>query len=149
MNTNVATSRHPQWKDVLRRNTWGMATRFGHITLFFLLCFIVPTVTAAQRLSSTPRTSFQSTERIPATSTDSQADFRELMQRILTARETLDPANAAPYYAKDADNVFYDIAPLKYASWAEYVEAAKKVIGDFASQRLTRGDDVRVHLPST
>ncbi len=67
------------------------------------------------------------------------------MQKELDAWETLDPANAAPFYAKEADHVFFDIAPLKYTGWAEYAQGVKKVIADFASLKLTLADDVRTH----
>ncbi len=75
----------------------------------------------------------------------STGDFKTLMQNILDAWATLDPANPAPYYAKETDNVFYDITPLKYTGWAEYAEGVKKVLGGFSSLKFTLGDDVRTH----
>lgn len=72
-------------------------------------------------------------------------DLKALMRRELDAWETLDPAKAAAFYAKDADNAFFDIAPLKYKGWAEYEEGAKKVLADFASGKFTINDDARAH----
>ncbi len=71
--------------------------------------------------------------------------FKALMQDTLAAWETLDPANAAPFYAKEADRVFYDITPLKYTGWAEYAEGVKKVLAGFSSIKFTLGNDVRAH----
>ena len=76
---------------------------------------------------------------------ESASGFRALMRSTLDAWETLDPANPAPFYAKDADAAFYDIAPLKYASWAEYAEGVKKVVAGFASLKFTLADDLRTH----
>ncbi len=73
------------------------------------------------------------------------SNFQPLMQKTLAAWETLDPANAAPFYAKEADRVFYDITPLKYTSWAEYAEGVKKVLEGFSSAKFTLGNDVRAH----
>lgn len=70
--------------------------------------------------------------------------FRALMQKALEAWETLDPAQAAPFYAPEPDRVFYDISPLKYTGWAEYAEGVKKILVDWAALKFTLGPDVRV-----
>ena len=44
------------------------------------------------------------------------APDKTLMQEIWDAWSTLDPGNAAKFYAK-GPHVFFDIAPLKYGSW--------------------------------
>jgi hemoglobin len=72
-------------------------------------------------------------------------DFKAFMQSTLEAWETLDPANPAPFYAKETDDVFYDIAPLKYTGWAEYAGGVKKILAGFSSLKFTLGDDVRTH----
>jgi hemoglobin len=72
-------------------------------------------------------------------------DFKAFMQRNLDAWSTLDPANAAPFYAQEANHVFYDIAPLKYSGWGEYSEGAKKLVGMFSSLKFTLGNDVETH----
>jgi len=71
-------------------------------------------------------------------------DFPGQMRKILDAWETLNPAAAAPFYAKEANRVFFDIAPLKYTSWNEYNEGVKKILADFASLKFTLGSDVQV-----
>ena len=71
-------------------------------------------------------------------------DLKSRMQELFDAWSALDPAKAAPFYAKAADLDFYDIAPLKYTGWAEYAEGVKKQFAPFASSKWTVGDDVRV-----
>ena len=71
-------------------------------------------------------------------------DFRALMRKTLDAWETLDPANAAPFYAQDADNVYFDIAPFKYTGWAEYAAGMSKNFPDRASVKFTLSN-VRIH----
>ncbi len=78
-------------------------------------------------------------------SASAAAELKMRMENSLKAWETLDPANAAPFYAKEADHLFFDIAPLKYNGWAEYAEGVKKVIGNWASLKFTLGDDAQVH----
>ncbi len=55
-----------------------------------------------------------------------EAEFKSIITRYYSAWSSLDPDKAAEFYAKDADIVFYDIAPLKYNGWAEYKEGVKK-----------------------
>jgi hemoglobin len=82
---------------------------------------------------------------LPAGTPPPSTDFKALMRKELDAWETLDYANAAPFYAKDADNVFFDLSPLKYTGWKEYAEGVKKENPDLASVKFTMGPDVRTH----
>ena len=72
-------------------------------------------------------------------------DFGALIKRYYTAWSTLNPDNAAPLYAKDADLVFYDISPLKYTGWREYRDNfIKNVAPEFSSLTITPNDDLKV-----
>src|SRR5437899_6532523 len=73
-------------------------------------------------------------------------DFNDLIKRYYTAWSTLNPDNASFLYAKDADLVFFDIAPLKYSGgWHEYRDNFKKnVAPGFSSLTLTPNNDVKV-----
>lgn len=77
------------------------------------------------------------------------SDLKALMQKTSDAWDTLDAANAAPFYAKEADHVFYDMAPLKYTGWNEYAAGAKKLLDNMSSLKLTLGDDATVHQHGT
>ena len=74
----------------------------------------------------------------------SAQDFKALMRRTLDAWETLDPAKAAPFYAKEPGRTFYDIAPLKYTGWAEYEAGVKKLVGNWVSLKFTLQPDAQV-----
>ena len=74
----------------------------------------------------------------------SQAEFQKMIERYYAAWNTGNPDNAAPMYAKDADLVFFDITPLKYAGWAEYDKGARQVLGTFASATFKPNSDLRV-----
>jgi ketosteroid isomerase-like protein len=68
-----------------------------------------------------------------------------LMTKIIAAWNTGDPANAAPYYDKSPDNVYFDFAPLQYKGWDEYDAGVKRALATFQSLKFTVHDDARVH----
>jgi ketosteroid isomerase-like protein len=75
-----------------------------------------------------------------------EGEFKSLIDQYYAAWSTLNPDNAAKLYAKDADLVFYDIAPLKYNNWAEYKEGVKKAFTEaMSSGKLTPKDDLKVN----
>jgi hypothetical protein len=47
-----------------------------------------------------------------------EPDFRAMQAEVDKAWCSLHAENAAPFYARGADNVFFDAAPLKYQGWA-------------------------------
>src|SRR6266545_1626051 len=84
------------------------------------------------------------TKKAPA-KTALEAEFKALISQYYTAWSTLDPDNAAKYYAKDSDLVFYDVAPLKYNNWAEYKAGVIKAFTEtMSSGKLTPMDDLKV-----
>src|ERR1700691_3825227 len=66
------------------------------------------------------------------------------MQKIWDAWASLTPANAAQFYAKGS-HVFFDIAPLKYASWDEYQKGATALEATYQSATFTVNDDAQIH----
>ncbi len=70
---------------------------------------------------------------------------RAYLQRIWDNWATLDPANAAKFYAS-GPHTFFDIAPLKYGSWDEYAVGVKGVLSGYKSAAFTLNDDVAIHL---
>ena len=73
-----------------------------------------------------------------------QAQFKSLLEKFWAAWSTLDVQKAAPFYAKDAGLVFFDVAPLKYTGWEEYQAGAAKVFADWASMKAALNDDLKV-----
>jgi len=95
------------------------------ITLLMLLALAVPAWTQAAKRGD--------------------AEFKALIDRYYQAWSSANPENAAPLYAKDADLVFYDLAPLKYTGWAEYKVGVQKAFFDhMETGKLTPKDDLRV-----
>ena len=75
-----------------------------------------------------------------------EAEFKAMIDQYYTAWSTLDPDKAAKYYAKDADLVFYDVAPLKYNNWADYRAGVMKAFTEtMSSGKLTPNDDLRIN----
>ena len=73
-------------------------------------------------------------------------DFQARMSQMLRAWETLNPAQAAPYYDKDPKLAFYDIAPVKYTGWEEYARGVIATFGDaYQSGKFFLHDDVSLH----
>src|SRR5436189_3315575 len=72
--------------------------------------------------------------------------FAELLRKYYEAWSSLDPDRAGPLYAKDADLVFFDLAPLKYThGWNEYRDNFKTNVAPLlASITLTPNDDLKV-----
>ena len=72
------------------------------------------------------------------------AEFAKLIDGYNTAWSTMNPDNAARFYAKDAKLVFYDIAPLKYIGWSDYEKGARAMFSGFESLKLTGKGDLSV-----
>jgi len=72
-------------------------------------------------------------------------DPRALMPKIMHAWDDLDPAKAAPYYAKEPGLVFYDDSPLKYTGWEAYAAGVRKEFAGYKSFATTLANDVDVH----
>jgi ketosteroid isomerase-like protein len=85
------------------------------------------------------------TKKAPA-KTAVEAEFKTMIEQYYAAWSTLDPDKAAKYYAKDADLVFYDVAPLKYANWGEYRAGVIKAFTEtMSSGKLTPNDDLKIN----
>jgi ketosteroid isomerase-like protein len=68
-----------------------------------------------------------------------------LMQNIWDGWQTLDPANAAKFYAS-GPHVFFDLAPLKYNNWDEYEKGVKAVLAGYKSAKFTvDGPEIHAH----
>lgn len=69
---------------------------------------------------------------------------RAHIQKIWDGWASLDVPGQKQYYAQ-GPHVFFDIAPLKYASWDEYQAGAIGVLADFQSAKCTVNDDAQIH----
>ena len=81
----------------------------------------------------------------PAPDAALNSEFKKMIDEYYTAWSTLNPDNAAKFYAKDADIVFFDLAPLKYNAWSEYRAGVIKAFTEpMSSGKLTPNDDLKV-----
>jgi uncharacterized protein (TIGR02246 family) len=71
-------------------------------------------------------------------------DIRAVIDKYAAAWGSLNPDNAAPLSAKDADLVFYDLLPLKYTGWSAYAEGTKPHFAQFESLKVTPKGDLKV-----
>jgi uncharacterized protein (TIGR02246 family) len=78
-------------------------------------------------------------------SPDTDAEIRTTLEKLYAAWSDLDPAKAAPFYAKDGDLTFFDVAPMKYKGWAEYAAGVPQAFAAYRSGKFTLNDDLRVH----
>ena len=70
------------------------------------------------------------------------------MQTIWSGWATLNPANVAQYYAA-GPHTFFDIVPLKYASWDEYQKGVTGVLAGYTAATCTVNDDAEIHNAGT
>lgn len=72
--------------------------------------------------------------------------LRALVPKIVASWATMDITKVEPYYAKDPDFTYFDVAPMKYDNWKEYREGAPKAL--FEPNRSIApklNNDLRVH----
>ena len=69
---------------------------------------------------------------------------KAFMQKIADGWSTLDPADAAKFYAP-GPGTFFDVTPLKYMSWEEYESGVRKILTNYQSIKFTVNDDAVVH----
>lgn len=84
------------------------------------------------------------TKKSPMKKAAGPAPDKAHMQKIWDGWATLDPANVAKFYAT-GPHAFFDIAPLKYASWDEYQAGVKNVLAGYKSAKFTVNDDAAIH----
>ena len=78
-------------------------------------------------------------------SVDASKELRPHIEKLYAAWGTLDLTKIAPFYAKETGTAFFDIAPLKYASWADYAAGFKKGSADWASVTVDISPDFQAH----
>ena len=72
-------------------------------------------------------------------------DVSTVLKQLYAAWGDLDPQKAAPFYAKDADLTFFDIAPMKYQGWSGYAAGVPQAFAPYKSGKFTLNDDLRTH----
>jgi len=105
-----------------------------------VLALLLSTATLAQ----SSRTRRGAPPPAPASDAESGEQLRKRLQQVMNAWSTMDPDNAAKYYAKDADLVFFDLLPLQYKGWDEYYLGAKKLFANYQELNIRLREDAQV-----
>lgn len=75
-----------------------------------------------------------------------EEELRALVPKIVRAWESLDIAKVEPYYAADSGLAYFDVAPLKYESWADYRAGVEKLVFEHhRNLKIAPNDDLRIH----
>jgi ketosteroid isomerase-like protein len=70
---------------------------------------------------------------------------KKLIERYYAAWNTLNTDNPAAFYAKDADLVFFDVAPFQYRGWSEYKKGVQEALFDkLSAGKLTPNNDLKI-----
>lgn len=100
--------------------------------LLTLCCFFLLTFASAQGKSKAPAKA-------------AGAPDKAILQKVMDAWVTMDISQPAKYYDQAPDDVFYDIAPLKYNGWSEYAKGVTALFGTLQSAKATVNDDAVMH----
>jgi ketosteroid isomerase-like protein len=87
---------------------------------------------------------FAQAKKSPMKKPAGPAPDKAYLQKIWDGWSTLDPANVAKFYAP-GPHTFYDIEPLKYSSWDEYVKGVQSLAAEYKSAKFTVNDDADIH----
>src|SRR5258708_5909446 len=118
-----------------------MKTFLAVLLFLFSLCALAQT--PAKKSPSGPAKA----KSAPTTKV-SAAVTPELLQEVWNQWCTLDPKNPAKFYDKTPGNVYFDITPLEYHSWAEYESGVKAVLAGMKSG-TAKVDEVKIHPAGT
>jgi ketosteroid isomerase-like protein len=81
--------------------------------------------------------------RNPAKAAGGAVDHAYL-QKIWDGWATLGAEGQKQYYAQGL-HVFFDIAPVKYASWDEYQRGVSQELASYKAAKFTVNDDAEIH----
>jgi len=120
-----------------------------------VIAFLLLLATLASAQTSTKKPAARRAPRVaapaanspqaPLTDAEAGEQLRKRLQEVLNAWSMMDPDTAAKYYAKDADLVFFDIAPLQYKGWDDYYLGTKKLFQNYQSLNIRLNEDANVH----
>lgn len=111
-----------------------------------LIALLLGCVAVAQSPAKTRRAPRAAAGQPPLTDAEAGEQLRKRLQQVMNAWSTMDPDNAAKYYAKDAGLVFFDLTPLQYKGWDEYYVGTKKLFADYRELNIRLRDDAQVHF---
>jgi uncharacterized protein (TIGR02246 family) len=113
--------------------------------LLLLVVGLLAGAAAAQASSKTRRAPRPAAGQPVVNDAEAGEQLGKRLQQVLNAWSTMDPDNAAKYYAKDADLVYFDLMPLQYKGWDEYYLGTKKLFANYQELSIRLREDAQVH----
>jgi len=83
-------------------------------------------------------------DKKPAAKKTTGGPDKAYLQKIWDGWAALDGSKQAEFYAT-GPHLYFDLAPLKYASWDEYQSGVAKLLDEYKSATLTVNDDAEIH----
>jgi len=83
-------------------------------------------------------------DKKPAAKKTTGGPDKAYLQKIWDGWAALDGSKQAEFYAT-GPHLYFDLAPLKYASWDEYQAGVAKLLDEYKSATLTVNDDAEIH----
>ena len=78
----------------------------------------------------------------PPARADGDGELRQFVTQAAQSWSTMDFSKIERYYATDADSVWFDVLPMKFAGWAEYKAGAQQLLFEpNQALKLTLNDD--------
>lgn len=83
-------------------------------------------------------------DKKPAAKKTAGGPDKAYLQKIWDGWAGLDGSKQAEFYGT-GPHLYFDLAPLKYASWDEYQAGVAKLLDEYKSATLTVNDDAEIH----
>jgi len=88
----------------------------------------------------------QSGQRAKRVQRNEEMVVKQRIQDEWKAWYAMDVKRAGTFYAKDADLVFFDIAPHKFTGWSEYEKGVTQLLAPYRSLGGSLNDDLAVKV---
>lgn len=122
-----------------------------HIVVVSLVCLVVlaSLVTAQQKPATKPAAAPAAAAAQAATKAATKATTgvpdKAMLAKVMNGWASLNPDNVTAYYDQSSRLPFYDVAPLKYDTFAAYMAGSKDMFATLGSLKFTMNDDAAVH----
>jgi len=83
-------------------------------------------------------------EKPPAKKPAAGGPDKAYLQKIWDGWNALDASKQSGFYVQ-GKHMFFDVAPVKYTSWAEYEAGVAKEFADYKGAKFVVNDDAEIH----
>jgi ketosteroid isomerase-like protein len=106
----------------------------------FLLCSLTIAVPLSAQSTSSPQSKGTASKSATPVPVD-----KAYLQSIWDGWASNDLEKQGQFYAQGPDHLFFDVAPLKYTSWAEYKAGVAPSLKDAPKVTFTVNEDIQIH----